>query len=184
MDLGKTFSNPWVIGGGLGLIALVYILSSSGSSSNSSAANSYSSALASNNAINAANFNTSTAAAVALGTAAYQNSSTMAGYLAGALTNIANINGQVAIGQAQSNAGIFSTIANANAAEAMTISNNAARVQNVGQQTIGNVVDIGTNARASQNIAQSAAGAANFSSLTGALTSIFNNAAPKIAAAA
>lgn len=180
MDIKSTLSNPWVIGGGLGLIALIYILSSSGGSSSNAGAGA-ASALASANAANAMNFQTSTAAAVALGEAAYQNSSTMAGYLAGAYTNIANMNAQVQIGQAQTNQGFFSTVASANAAEAMTIANNAARVQQVGQQTIGNVVDIGTNARASQNIAQSAAGAAGVASISGALTSIINNAVNKAA---
>lgn len=159
MDLKKTLTNPWVIGAGLGIGVLFLFAGSGGGNSGGNNAAASASAFATANAAATSQYNSSIAARVALGQAAYQNSGQIAGYYSSLLSNLQAIQGQVQVGLAQSNAGAVSNIVTANSILAYDMSNNAGRVQQTGIATIGQISNTGTNAVASQRIAQDAAGA-------------------------
>lgn len=170
MDLKS--STPYIIGG-VFVVGAVVLMSGRGAAPSNPG---YSSALASLNANQSQQFAISTQARVALGEAAYRNSATVAGYFAGALQNIVNVQGQVRMAQTQSNGGIVSSILTNNAALAMDISNNAARVEQTGIMTAGQVVTGTVNARYSQQAAKDASSAGMFASLGASIASVANSA--------
>lgn len=163
MDLKSAFTNPWVIGGGLALGLVVLLSRGSSTPADNSAV--FASALASGNAAASANYASSTAARVELGTKAYDTSATKAGFFASTLSNLANINGQVMLGQAQSFNGVVNNSNNVNAALAAQISTDASRTASASIGRIGDISTIGTNAVASQRMAQEAAGANMWASI-------------------
>lgn len=163
MDLKSTFTNPWVIGGGLAL-GLVLLLSR-GSAAPASNSAGIASALASSSAQVASQYSTSMAARVALGTKAYDTSATVAGFFTNTLNNLAAVNGQVMLGQAQSFAGVVNNSNNNNASLAMDIANNSSRTAAASIGAITGISQMGTNANASQRMAQDASSANMWASI-------------------
>lgn len=162
MDLKSAFTNPWIIGGGLALGALLLLSRGSAPANNNA---SFTSALAASNAQAASQFQASTAARVAIGSKAYDTSATVAGFFASTLANLANVNGQVMLGQMTSFNGVVNNSNSANAALAIDIGTNASRTASASIGSITGISTIGTNANASQRIAQDASGANMWASI-------------------
>jgi hypothetical protein len=174
MDLKSTFTNPWVIGGGLALGAFLLLSKGSAAPANNGAA--YASALASTNASEAQNYATSTAARVALGSKAYDLNSAVVSTFGNVVANLAAVSGQVRLGQAQTNAGLFSSLATNDAAMASSIAANAARVEQTGIISVGQTVTTSAQAKASQDIAKSSASANMWASIAGTVGAVANTA--------
>lgn len=167
MDLKAAFTNPWVIGGGLALGA--FLLLSKGSAAPDAGTASAFNAM---NAGVAQNYATSTAARVALGSKAYETSATVAGFFSSTLSNLANIQGVLSQGMTESNNGAIASAVNANAAVAIDISRNSARLGAVGQQTSGAVTMNASQGQASQNIAKASATANMWASIAGSVAKL------------
>jgi hypothetical protein len=174
MDLKSTFTNPWVIGGGLALGAFLLLSKGSAAPANNGAA--YASAFASSNAAAAANYAVSTNARVALGTKAYDANASLFNGFASLVANMNNVAGQVRLGQAQTNAGFFSSVVSNDAALASSIATVNARTQQTGIGVVSQTIVSAVNARASQDAAKSASAANMWASIAGSAASVVNTA--------
>lgn len=177
MDLKATFTNPWVLGGGVVLGLLLIARSGGGGNSASSDAPAIMSAFTANNQIAAQNYASSTAARVALGQKAYEANATRAGFFASTLTNLAQYQGQLQLGLAQSAQGAISYSLDRNTALAINISQNVGREREAAVTAGANVTSSAIQSIKSQQAARDAANASMWSSIANSGFTAFSDTA-------
>lgn len=177
-EAGNILTNKWVLIGGVALGALVLFMRMSGGAGSTAPASGYdpTAAIVAANQQAGANYAVATQAAAQTGAAQFAANGVVATAFYNTLTNLANVNGQVSIAQAQSSAGVVNTAITQSALQSMGIAASLAQARIAGLNSDAAVQIARSNAAA----AQSATTANMWATLGGGLTKII----PSLLAAA
>lgn len=174
MDFGKMLSNPWVIGGGLGLGVLLLLLRGSASTGTSAADPNVIGLIASNNALGAQVVAQQASAAVSIAQVTSGNIATVAAFL----ENAGNMQAQLNAQNNQTNAGVLNNIIQTGSAQAIDFNTNAAR----SRDTVVNAESAVAIAKLNANAVKSAANSNMIGTISGAVAKTANAVAAMIAA--